>query len=238
MNRVANSTKRSLFTLAFVGFLAGIPAGILMLVWALLLRWLFGLPTPSELFFDRAFPLVSVDFFIRAIVWAGGYTPLKVSGIIGAFAGQILVAAVGGAIYALYLGLLDRKKATQVSPSLIDSMGWKLVLPLLLIVWIGFEIFFWPTLRTNYRGVPAKYAIVLSSLTLLVDFGVCALGILAFYGLLIPGGKTAVAPIEADNRVITGYKTKRAFLLLGITALLSIAFGGLLKRIYELATFF
>jgi hypothetical protein len=42
MNRVANSTKRSLFTLAFVGFLAGIPAGILMLVWALLLRWLFG----------------------------------------------------------------------------------------------------------------------------------------------------------------------------------------------------
>jgi hypothetical protein len=77
MNRVANSTKRSLFTLAFVGFLSGIPAGILMLVWAMLLRWLFGLPTPSELFFDRAFPLVSVDFFIRAIVWAGGYTPLK-----------------------------------------------------------------------------------------------------------------------------------------------------------------
>ena len=238
MNRVANSTKRSLFTLAFVGFLAGIPAGILMLVWALLLRWLFGLATPSELFFDRAFPLVSIDFFIRAIVWAGGYTPLKVSGIIGAFAGQILVAAVGGAIYALYLGLLDWKKATQVSPSFIDSRGWKLVLPLLLIVWIGLEIFFWPTLRTNYRGVPAKYAIVLSSLTLLVDFGVCALGIMVFYGLLIPGGKSAVAPIEADNRVITGDKTKRAFLLLGITALLSIAFGGLLKRIYELATFF
>jgi hypothetical protein len=66
-------------------------------------------------------------------------------------------------------------------------------------------------LATNYRGVPAKYAIVLSSLTLLVDFGVCALGIMVFYGLLIPGGKTAVAPIEADNRVITGDKTKERF---------------------------
>jgi hypothetical protein len=119
MNKTVRTARQNLFAKAFVGVLAGILAGLLMLVWALLLRWSFGLPTPSELFFDRTFPLVSVDVFIRAIVWAGGYTPLKLAGILGAFAGQILVAAVGGAIYAIYLGLIDRNGASRVSRSVI-----------------------------------------------------------------------------------------------------------------------
>jgi DMSO/TMAO reductase YedYZ molybdopterin-dependent catalytic subunit len=238
MNKAVNTARWNLLKIAFVGFLAGIPAGLLMLVCALLLRWLFGLPTPSELFFDRTFPLVSIDFFIRAIGWAGGYTPLKISGIIGAFAGQILVAAIGGAIYAIYLELKDRKGASRARRSIVDTRGWKLLLPLLLIVWIGFEIFFWPTLLTNYRGVPPEYAIVLSSLTLLVDFGVCALGIMVFCGLLISGDRTPLLRSETDSKALADGRPRRAFLLLGMTALLGIAFSGVLKRLYNVATFF
>ena len=55
-----------------------------MLLAMALLRILFGWPTPTELIFDRLFPLLTVEFFIGSLVKAGGYTPLKLQGICGA----------------------------------------------------------------------------------------------------------------------------------------------------------
>jgi len=48
-----------------------------------LLRLVLGWPTPTELIFDRLFPLLTVEFFIGSLVKAGGYTPLKLQGIYG-----------------------------------------------------------------------------------------------------------------------------------------------------------
>jgi len=41
------------------------------------LRLFLGWPTPTELIFDRIFPLLTVEFFIGSLVRAGGYTPLN-----------------------------------------------------------------------------------------------------------------------------------------------------------------
>src|SRR5467141_348509 len=89
------------------GFCAGVLAGLAMLLTMSLLRSFLGWPTPTELIFDRLFPLLTVEFFIGSLVKAGGYTPLKLQGVFGALAGQVVVAGLGGAIYALYL----RRKA-------------------------------------------------------------------------------------------------------------------------------
>ena len=91
-----------------------------MLLSMALLRLMLGWPTPTELIFDRLFPLLTVEFFIGSLVKAGGYTPLKLQGIYGALAGQLVVAGAGGVAYALYLWRLDRKREQ-------DSLGRKTV---------------------------------------------------------------------------------------------------------------
>ncbi len=107
------------------GLTAGILAGVAMLFTMALLRLVLGWPTPTELIFDRLFPLLTVEFFIGSLVRAGGYTPLKLQGVFGALAGQVIVAGLGGVIYAFYLRRRDRRDVGQTtSPSLIDRRGF------------------------------------------------------------------------------------------------------------------
>src|SRR5947208_12425607 len=89
------------------GLIAGILAGVAMLLTMALLRLFLGWPTPTELIFDRLFPLLTVEFFISSLVRAGGYTPLNLQGVFGALAGQVIVAGIGGVLYALYLRRRD-----------------------------------------------------------------------------------------------------------------------------------
>src|SRR6266481_9946865 len=85
------------------GFISGVLAGLAMLLTMALLRVFLGWPTPTELIFDRIFPLLTVEFFIGSLVRAGGYTPLKLQGVLSALTAQVIVAGLGGAIYAFYL---------------------------------------------------------------------------------------------------------------------------------------
>src|SRR6266853_1030867 len=112
------------------GFCAGVLAGLTMLLTMALLRLFLGWPTPTELIFDRIFPLLTVEFFIGSLVRAGGYTPLKLQGVLGALAGQVIVAGLGGVIYAFYLKRRDRRElARSMSTSLLDARGWPLIIP-------------------------------------------------------------------------------------------------------------
>lgn len=45
-------------------------------------------------------------------------------------------------------------------------------------------VLLWPTLLTNYRGLPPGTARVVSSLEMLISFSICGIGIMFFYGLL------------------------------------------------------
>src|SRR5260370_7885486 len=98
-------------------FIAGVLAGLAMLLVMALLRLVLGWPTPTELVFDRLFPLLTVEFFISSLVRAGGYTPLKLQGVFGALAGQVIVAGVGGGIYAFYLRRRDQPDPAQTTPT-------------------------------------------------------------------------------------------------------------------------
>src|SRR5258705_5116937 len=137
------------------GFLTGVLAGIGMLLPMALLRLFLGWPTPTELIFDRIFPLLTVEFFIGSLVRAGGYTPLKLQGVFGALAGQVIVAGLGGVIYAFYQGRRNRRDGGRaMSSSLLDARGWSLIIPGVLGATILFVVLLWPTLSTNYRGFP------------------------------------------------------------------------------------
>ncbi len=100
-----------------------------MLLCMALLRMFLGWPTPTELIFDRLFPLLTVEFFISSLGKAGGYTPLKLQGVFGALAGQIIVAGIGGVLYALYLRMRARNSETDEQRALVDARGWSLIIP-------------------------------------------------------------------------------------------------------------
>ena len=61
------TTIRSFLAVLLVGIVAGVLAGIAMLVTMGILRLAFGWPTPTELIFDRLFPFLTVEFFISSL---------------------------------------------------------------------------------------------------------------------------------------------------------------------------
>jgi DMSO/TMAO reductase YedYZ molybdopterin-dependent catalytic subunit len=236
MSKVPDSSaRRPLLSTLFWGLTAGVFAGLAMLLTMALLRMLFGWPTPTELIFDRLFPLLTVEFFISSLVKAGGYTPLKLQGVFGALAGQIVVAGIGGVIYALYL----RRRIPDVKRpndrALLDPRGWSLIVPGVLAATVLFVALLWPTLITNYRGLPPGTARLICALEMLISFSVCGFGIMFFYGLLDRPKRSLIARL--NEQPVTPNIGLRRFLALGIGAAVAVALGGLLKRLFTIGTF-
>ena len=236
MNKSEDPTARGpLFATLFWGLSAGVFAGLAMLLTMAALRTFVGWPTPTELIFDRLFPLLTVEFFIGSLVKAGGYTPLKLQGVYGALAGQIIVAGLGGAIYAIYLRrkALDAKRPNE--HGIIDPRGWWLIIPGVLAATVLFIALLWPTLITNYRGFPPATARVICALEMLISFSVCGLGMMFFYGLLARPRRSPI--VNANEQPVAANVGLRRFLALGIGAAVAVALGGLLKRFFAIGTF-
>jgi len=215
--------------------MAGLFAGLAMLLTMALLRMLFGWPTPTELIFDRLFPLLTVEFFISSLVKAGGYTPLKLQGVFGALAGQIVVAGIGGVIYALYLRRRVPGAKRPNGRALLDPRGWSLIVPGVLAATVLFVALLWPTLITNYRGLPPGTARLICALEMLISFSVCGFGIMFFYGLLDRPKRSLIA--RQNEQPVTPNTGLRRFLALGIAAAVAVALCGLLKRLFTIGTF-
>ncbi len=226
MNPSATATQRSLIATLGWGLVTGLLAGVAMLLAMALLRLFLGWPTPTELIFDRLFPLLTVEFFIGSLVKAGGYTPLKLQGVFGALAGQLVVAGIGGVLYALYLRRRDRR-SPEHSGRVLDPRGWVLVIPGVLAATALFVALLWPTLLTNYRGFPPTTARMICALEMLISFSVCGVGIMFFYGLLQP----AAPAVEISS------PGRRRFIALGVGAAAAIALGVTLRRLFNIGTF-
>ena len=218
------------------GFCAGVLAGLAMLLTMGLLRLFLGWPTPTELIFDRIFPLLTVEFFIGSLVRAGGYTPLKLQGVFGALAGQVIVAGLGGVMYAFYLRRRDRRDGGRaISSSLVDARGWPLIIPGVLIATVLLVTVLWPTLFTNYRGLPPGIAHAIASLEMLISFSLCGIGIMFFHGLL---SRSLHAPDGDEKAIAFGRSVgRRRFVALGIGAALALALGSTLRRLFRMGTF-
>jgi DMSO/TMAO reductase YedYZ molybdopterin-dependent catalytic subunit len=216
------------------GFLAGLLGGVTMLLTMALLRLVLGWPTPTELIFDRLFPLLTVEFFIGSLVKAGGYTPLKLQGIYGALTGQLVVAAISGVIYGLYRRRRSRD-AEQGEQALFDGRGLFLIVPSVLAATVLFVLLLWPTLITNYRGFPPPTARIIAALEMLISFSVCGFGIMFFFGLLKRPRRQPVES-EADEPALRSMVLRR-FLALGMGTVIAMSLGGILRRLYQLGSF-
>ncbi len=179
----------------------------MLLVMVLLRAFLF-VPTPTEMIFDRAFPLITTEFFIDSLVRAGGYTPLKLQGVFGALAGHFAAAGLAGMVYARW--------------------GWKIVVPGVLGVWALFVGLLWPQLLTSYDGHPPAAATAIAIAGMLFSFATCGAALVVFFKLL-----TTETPVSFEVRGLS----RRRFVAGGVGALGALALGAMLKRMFNIGSF-
>lgn len=205
---MSNSTQPSRGRLIGGGLVAGTVAGVVMTTVMLLLASVLGLATPLTIFGDRISVFIQADDFLALMGRVGGYNRMKQLGVSSVMAGQIIVGALGGIIYALWAPRLSQSKRR------IFSFSFFVLLPLLAVAAV-----LWPVLGTHYGGLPIRNATVATLLGLFVSF-------LAFERTLVSGfsgiiGRPRRIPAEIEYTPPIGRRT----LILGGLGLL-VAGGG------------
>src|SRR5438128_279162 len=203
----------------FAGLLAGLVAGIAMTA-AMLLLASFGIATPLAIIGDRLSVFISPGPFLSIMGRVGGYNHLKQLGVGSTMAGQLLVGALGGAIFSL---LMRRNPAR---PAAFATISIFVLLPL-----IAAAIVLWPVLGTSYLGLPIDVA----RLVTLVGFALC---VFVFERTLVAGFHfLARAKPKSEDREFSPAIGRRALILGGLGVAVAGGGAGLIQKLYRAATF-
>jgi DMSO/TMAO reductase YedYZ molybdopterin-dependent catalytic subunit len=213
------------------GLMAGFVAGIVMTTAMLVLATL-GVATPLVIIGDRLSVFIPPGPFLSLMGKVGGYNHLKQLGVGSTIAGQLLVGAIGGALYAM----LSRPAQERRRGPAVVTMSIFVVLPI-----VVFAIVLWPVLGTSYFGLPIQVA----RLVTVIGFVLC---VLLFERTLVTGfrflatektGKLATASPSGGGQdyEFTPAIGRRAFVL-GTIGLAAVGGGvGLARKLYRAATF-
>jgi DMSO/TMAO reductase YedYZ molybdopterin-dependent catalytic subunit len=175
--------------------------------------------TPLVIIGDRLSVFIPPGPFLSVMGKVGGYNHLKQLGVGSTIAGQLFVAAIGGAVF----GLLARRPARL---SAIWTMSILVVLPI-----VAFAIALWPVLGTSYVGLPVEAA----RLVTLVGF---ALSVFLFERTLVSAFRfLTMRETGRHEYEFTPAIGRRAFVLSAIG--IAVAGGGvaLARKLYRAATF-
>ena len=151
----------------------------------------------------------------------GGYNHLKQLGVGGTIAGMLLVSGLGGLIY----GLMMRSRSKS---SIVATLGVFFLLSLLASLTL-----LWPVLGTSYRGYPIRPATFVTILGLAVAF-------IVFERSLVLGFRYLIAqprPAQPNELEYSPAIDRRALLLGGLGLLLAGGGTGILRRLYQVASF-
>ncbi len=203
----------------FPGSLAGLVAGIVMTTGMLLLASV-GVATPLVIIGDRLSVFIPPGPFLSLMGKVGGYNHLKQLGVGSTIAGQLLVAAIAGALF----GLLVRRNPARVSAMWTISIF--VVLPV-----VVFAIALWPVLGTSYVGLPIDAA----RLVTLVGFALC---VFLFERTVVTGFQfLATRKIGKHEYEFTPAIGRRAFVLSAIGVAVAGGGAALARKLYRVATF-
>src|SRR5437879_879585 len=195
----------------FAGLLAGLVAGIAMTA-AMLLLASFGIATPLAIIGDRLSVFISPGPFLAIMGRVGGYNHLKQLGVGSTMAGQLLVSALGGAIFGLAMHGNPARRAT------LATLGIFVLLPI-----VAMAIALWPVLGTSYRGLPLDAA----RLVTLIAF---ALGVFVFERTLVGSFQFLTrSKQESEGNEFTPIIGRRALILSGFGLMLAGGGAGLVR---------
>jgi DMSO/TMAO reductase YedYZ molybdopterin-dependent catalytic subunit len=201
------------------GLLAGLLAGVAMTV-AMLLLALFGVATPLAIIGDRLSVFIKPGPFLSIMGRVGGYNHLKQLGVGSTMAGQLLVAAVAGALFGLFMRSDPARRVTRWTMSIF------VMLPI-----VAVAIVLWPVLGTSYVGFPIASARFIT----LIGF---ALSVLVFERTLVASFHFLTRPkAESADGEFTPSVGRRALILGGLGLLIAGGGVALVRKLYRVATF-
>src|SRR6266702_5612314 len=203
----------------FAGLAAGLLGGIVMTTGMLLLAAL-RVATPLVIIGDRLSVFIPPGPFLSLMGKVGGYNHLKQLGVGSTIAGQLLVAAIVGAIFGLFV---------RRNPSRIPAIWTTSIFVLFPLV--VFAIALWPVLGTSYIGLPIEVA----RLVTLVGFALC---VFLFERTLVTGFQfLTTRKIANHDYEFTPAMGRRAFVL-GAIGLAAVGGGvALARKLYRAAAF-
>jgi len=201
------------------GIIAGFFAGIVMTV-AMLVLALFGVATPLAILGDRISVFLKPEPFLALMGRVGGYNHLKQLGVGSTIAGQLVVGAIGGAVYGLIRG--PRGSSRNVLVTFLIFVLFPLV---------AGAIFLWPVLGTSYRGFPIVPAAAVTIAGLFVSF-------FCFERALVFGFRFFTRPrVLINDQEFTPRIARRTFLLGGLGLVIAGGGAAIMRKLYRAATF-
>src|SRR2546429_3949252 len=203
------------------GLYAGLVAGIALTLAMLLLAWLFQIATPLVILGDRLSVFISPKPFFWIMGRIGGYNHLKQLGVGSSILGQILVGAIGGAVY----GLVRRKRGDV-------GYRWTFLIFVALPLAIS-AILLWPVLGTHYGGMPIDAARLITLLGLAISFLLFERILVLGFDFLTNHGQAKIAmPPE-----FTPHLGRRAFLFGTLRRLFPGGGAAIARQVFRRATF-
>jgi DMSO/TMAO reductase YedYZ molybdopterin-dependent catalytic subunit len=217
------------------GLLAGLVAGIVMTT-AMLLLAVLGVATPLVIIGDRLSVFIPPGPFLSLMGRVGDYNHLKQLGVGSTIAGQLLLGAIGGALYAILSRPAEERRRASGDAIRESRIAWNATAVLTISIFVVlpvviFAIALWPVLGTSYIGLPIEVA----RLVTLVGFALC---VFLFERTLVAGFRFLTTRKTARHDYeFTPAVGRRAFVLSAIG--LAAAGGGvaLARKIYRAATF-
>src|SRR5713101_3724973 len=203
----------------FAGLLAGLIAGIAMTVVMLVLAC-FGVATPLTIIGDRLSVFIKPGPFLSIMGRVGGYNHLKQLGVGSTMAGQLIVSALGGAVFGLLMRTNPQRRVTKWTMSIFVALPT-----------IAIAIVLWPVLGTSYIGLPIASAGAIT----LIGF---ALSVLVFERTLVASFHFLTRPkAQIESGEFSPAIGRRALILSGLGVLIAGGGVALMRKLYRAATF-
>ncbi|MBA2469144.1 MAG: molybdopterin-dependent oxidoreductase [Chloroflexia bacterium] len=224
------------------GLVAGLAAAAVTTLLMALSRYYLGIMPPPEAVPDRIAPMLDIDTFFSLFSTYGGYNGLKQFGIVAGLRTLFATGAVVGVIFAIVAEIPPVRRSPKRMLG-IARPAFLFMAIAILVVWIAFVIFLWPVLSANYRGLPYTQARIVSIVALLLWFGAFGATVAGLYRFIVartwrakPGDEEpdAASKPEAGRGDV---RPRRAVLAAAGGAVLAWPIYGLLRRMYDDATF-
>ena len=211
------------------GALAGLLAALSMTIFISVTRLWFGIPAPAELIGDTFIPNLDLDTFFQLIGRFNGGNGIKKVGIGSVLIAQMIFGIVVGMIFG---ALASREKEGSRRPLGVGSRALIFVAVAGVVAWLGTIIPLRGVLFTNYRGLPAGPATVLTVVGILLTYAFFAVVLVAAYRALFMMGATSSARTSAPPTL----SSRRALIVGGITLGTVAISGGMLRLLYQRST--
>jgi DMSO/TMAO reductase YedYZ molybdopterin-dependent catalytic subunit len=226
------------------GLLAGLVAALFMIVVMALLRFILGIPLPSEMGGDRFLPYIGVFSFLSLLGEFGGPSGAKTLALLATFEGQVVVGGIIGVLYAVIVGR-GRDPERTIRRFDISRRGGLFVVVAIALVWLVTLGLFsglgwpWSVLSANNLGVPPGWASVMTVLGLLISYASYGLILVVVYSF-ITGRVVRRRPTtdgETGEPESTGRPVgRRAFLAGAAGVLLALSSDWLTRRLVQDST--